>query len=61
MSVEEAVTTVIRKARILGQSLGEGRTSIAISVETKGTYSRTVQTEKRTRTMRMKVPKNLQT
>jgi hypothetical protein len=37
MSVEEAITMVIQKARILSQSSGEGRTSIAISAKRKGT------------------------
>ena len=37
MSVEEVVTKVIQKARILDQSPGGGRTSIAISTEGKDT------------------------
>jgi hypothetical protein len=37
MSVEEAILGVIQKARILSQSPGGGRTSIAIIVERKGT------------------------
>jgi hypothetical protein len=37
MSIEEAVTRVIQKARILSQSPGGGRTSIAISVKRNGT------------------------
>jgi hypothetical protein len=37
MSVEEVITWVIRKARILSQSPGGGRTSIATSAERKGT------------------------
>ena len=37
MSVEEVVTRAIQEVRILGQSLGGGRTSIAISAERKGT------------------------
>jgi hypothetical protein len=37
MSVEEAITGVIRKARIFCQSPGGGKTSIALSAERKGT------------------------
>jgi hypothetical protein len=37
MSVEEAITGVIRKVIILCQSQGGGKTSIAISAERKGT------------------------
>jgi hypothetical protein len=37
MSVKKTVTRVIRKARILDQSLGGGRTLIAISAERNGT------------------------
>jgi hypothetical protein len=37
MSMEEAITRVIRKARIFGQSPEGGRTSIAISAERNGT------------------------
>jgi hypothetical protein len=37
MSVEEAITGVIRNVRILDQSPEEKRTSIAISAERNGT------------------------
>jgi hypothetical protein len=37
MSVEEAAKRVIQKARTLGQSLGGGGTSIAISAKRNGT------------------------
>jgi hypothetical protein len=37
MNVEEAIIEVIQKAKILGQSPGGGRTSIAISAKRKGT------------------------
>jgi hypothetical protein len=37
MSVEEVITGVIQKARILGQSPRGGKTSIAVSAKRKGT------------------------
>ena len=61
MSVEEAVTRVIQKERILGQSPGGERTSTVTSAERNGTSNGTVQTGRRKMTTRMKVPQNLRT